>query len=239
MLKAILEGKAGRVELEDGNSQSWRDVFQRREDLLTAVFFGRFRYLSPNGEQQSLALLIGRTSAEVAGSIHRVDFWPKFPLAKRRHVEPDVVIECDNATILVEVKPPFGGDQFAQQWENEIRGLINDRYAEDDLLMQMKHIHFVGLGRNFAGWQDEAKNLEANFSNYSLRVHAKEWELIRDGIDAMLISEEGRDRAVYEDWMAAFSLFGMNKKLLLFTDMEQMPTVRDEWKMLFSDWKPL
>ena len=34
MLNAILEGKAGRITLNEGMRQSWRTVFQSYEDLL-------------------------------------------------------------------------------------------------------------------------------------------------------------------------------------------------------------
>lgn len=239
MLRAILEGKAGRVELEDGTSRSWREVFRKREDLLTAVFFGRLRYLSSEGEQKVLELLIGKNLTAVAGPIQKIDFWSKLPLKKRRHVEPDVVIECENATILIEVKPPFGGDQYAGQWKAEISSLIQDRYDEDNQPENMKKFHFVALGRNFSGWQAVARKLETDFEGYSLSVHAMEWEPVRKGIVDLLQQEEGRDIAVYEDWMEAFALFGMKKMLLPFTEMEQMPKVSNDWKTLFTDWKPL
>lgn len=239
MLKAILEGKAGRVEMEDGSLQSWREVFRKREDLLTAVFFGRFRYLSVEGQQKVLKLLIGQVLAIAAGQILEIDFWPKLPLENRRHVEPDVVIECDNATILIEVKPPFGGDQFAGQWKAEIRSLINDRSSDNARGESMKKIHFVALGRNFSGWQAIARKLETDFGNYSLSVHAMEWEKVRDPISKMLELENGHDRAIFDDWMQAFDLFGMKRKLLPFTEMENMPPVINEWQPLFADWRPL
>jgi hypothetical protein len=239
MLRAILEGKAGRVELEVGTSQSWREVFQKREDLLTAVFFGRLRYLSIEGEQSVLTLLIGKDLSLAAGPIHKIDFWSKLPLKNRRHVEPDIIIECENATILVEVKPPFGGEQYAGQWKAEINSLIQDRYAEEAHPEHMKNIHFVALGRNFIGWKAIARKLEADFGNYSLKVHAMEWDQIRDEIAIILKQEDGRDRAVYEDWMEAFALFGMRRKLLPFTEMNEMSTVLSEWRPLFADWRPL
>ena len=37
MLNAILEGKAGRITLNEGMRQSWQTVFQSYEDLLTAA----------------------------------------------------------------------------------------------------------------------------------------------------------------------------------------------------------
>jgi hypothetical protein len=42
MLHAILNGKARHVSLRNEvESQSWRSVFQRYKDLLTAAFWGR------------------------------------------------------------------------------------------------------------------------------------------------------------------------------------------------------
>ena len=47
MLNAIIYGKAGRMGWDgQKESLSWRQVFQTREDLLTATFFERFSYLS-------------------------------------------------------------------------------------------------------------------------------------------------------------------------------------------------
>jgi|GEM_PF-2814397 len=58
MLQAILHGKAGRIE-QDGESISWRDAFKRREDLLTAVFFGRVPHLSDDALGAVLRFLLG------------------------------------------------------------------------------------------------------------------------------------------------------------------------------------
>ena len=47
MLNAIIHSKAGRIELDhDEKSPSWRQLYKKREDLLTAAFFSRFTYLS-------------------------------------------------------------------------------------------------------------------------------------------------------------------------------------------------
>ncbi len=77
MLKAILEGKAGKASVEGiAEAQSWREIFRKREDLLTAVFFSRLRYLSEDGEQKVLALLVGSQLAQTLGCIHEIIYWP-------------------------------------------------------------------------------------------------------------------------------------------------------------------
>lgn len=37
MLKAVLHGKAGRIEQDDNESVSWRKLFKSHEDLMTAA----------------------------------------------------------------------------------------------------------------------------------------------------------------------------------------------------------
>ena len=127
MLAAILKGKAGRVSINNENPQSWREIFRQREDLLTAVFFSRIRYLSEEGERKVMGFLIGEESVKTLGAIKELVFWSKLTvknLEARSFVEPDVLIICENATILVEVKPPFGGMQYEKQWRNEIESLV-------------------------------------------------------------------------------------------------------------------
>lgn len=59
MLNAILEGKAGRITLNEEVPQSWRTVFQSYEDLLTAAIWGRINYLSPAAMEQFFSALLG------------------------------------------------------------------------------------------------------------------------------------------------------------------------------------
>lgn len=73
MLHAVLHGKAGRV-TADGEDQSWRELFRNREDLLTATFFGRLRYLSEEGEKKVLALLVGEKLADAFGPVREIIF---------------------------------------------------------------------------------------------------------------------------------------------------------------------
>ena len=56
MLAAVYRGKAGNITV-DGEKKSWRTLFSIHEDLLTAVFFGRFLYLSPEMRPKALAYI--------------------------------------------------------------------------------------------------------------------------------------------------------------------------------------
>lgn len=238
MFKAISKGKAGRIELENGSSVSWRELFRKREDLLTATFFGRFRYLSEEGEQKILAALLDVDAARQLGSVVEVEFWPKFDKAEKGHVEPDVLIKCENASILVEVKPPFGGDQYFGQWKREIAHATKEWAEEgqipDDGTWQL---HFLALGRNGSGWQVYAQQLEEKFSEWNLHVHTKEWLPLRDCIAELCEVAEGRDRTIYKDWLEAFQLFGISKRLLPFSELESLHVALDV-KSLFTGWEP-
>lgn len=151
MLHAILNGKARRVSLQNDESQSWRSVFQRYEDLLTAAFWGRISYLSEESLQSFLSSALDVNVSEW-GEFESLTFWPKydFPdliVGSVRHwindedefAEPNVVMNFTHATLLIEVKPPAGGQQYQQQWCKEIYAWKNS--GEDKAVL-----HFLALG---------------------------------------------------------------------------------------------
>lgn len=76
MLTAVLHGKAGRVEI-DGHMVSWRELFRKREDLLTGVLFGRLSYLTDDAHGQVLSLMLGSDIACTLGALEAIEFWPK------------------------------------------------------------------------------------------------------------------------------------------------------------------
>lgn len=234
MLKAILEGKSGRVSA-DGESDelSWRDVFRKREDLLTAVFFSRLRYLSSEGEQQVLALLVGREQAKKLGCITEIIFWPKLKgLENRKHVEPDLLVLFEHSLLLIEVKPPFGGLQYVDQWSAQIESLILQRDDEESEIEVPEKFHFLALGRNTAESYQAKGNLINSYSEGGLEtVHIHEWDDVCRGIHKLADGETGRDRVVYEDWIDAFSLFGLIEPMRPFADMFNLQSVMDfDWR---------
>lgn len=236
MLRAILQGKAGRIVSSEGN-HSWRDLFRHREDLLTSVFFSRIPYLSPDAIGGVMAALISQKHADELGAFHEMRFWPKLPTgAGRRFVEPDVLIEFENATILVEVKPPSGGGQRLAQWKAEIEALLlDDRQANET-----GALHFIALGRNAPEWKAWKTQLELDFSTSGLTVHAIEWQDVCAAVTALANTGTSGDRAVYSDWIEAFALYGLVKRARPFDEILGLGEgITDDWRTLYLDYPRL
>ena len=128
MLQAICHSKAGRVatadtSCPDAESISWRKLFRTREDLLTAMFFGRLAYLSDKTLNHVMALLLNAEAADELGCWQGIDYWPSLRRKSGQRVEPDVLMRFENALVLVEVKPPAGNDQSCAQWRRQLQAL--------------------------------------------------------------------------------------------------------------------
>lgn len=211
MLTAILHGKAGRAEL-NGQNVSWRDVFRKREDLLTSVFFGRLLYLSEEGQQAVLKLLVGDLSS-CLGLLLEVEFWPRLKGATdRRYVEPDVILHFAQHLILVEVKAPEGQQQLRQQWLSEIKAL---QERNDDA----KEIILLALGQNVPAWRSEAEALTAELEDLALRVVCREWHDLKWRLDELADRFETRDARVIHDWHEAFLLFSLPERIRPFGEL--------------------
>ena len=233
MLKAILEGKAGRVNVEEGSEDlSWRDVFRKREDLLTAVFFSRLRYLSLEGQREILSLLIDHEPL-LMGEINDVVFWPRLKgLEGHRHVEPDVILTFDDSLLLIEVKPPFGGEQKENQWHDEVGSLILQRDQDEPEIGVPEKLHFLALGRNVSDSQEAAERLKDSFSEEGLvSIQLREWSEVCKGVHGLASAAKGPDRVIYEDWIDAFALFGLIAPPLPFEDFKKLKNAT------YSDWK--
>ena len=213
MLTAVCSGKAGRVRIENGVLDfSWRDVFRRSEDLLTAVFFGRFQYLSDETLVRVLDLLLGDGVAKSLGSLQEVDFWPHLKGVKERSwVEPDVVLRFANADVIAEVKPPFGGEQKIAQWLLEIRAYVTE--CQSGSRTQPKTLHFLALGHNRHDVSHDFSDTYDTGARFNLVLHTCEWEPLVVSLNNLASDCERADAAVLADWHRAFELFGLKVHL--------------------------
>ncbi len=184
MLKAVLHGKARRVEQQDNSSVSWRQLFKTHEDLMTAAIFGRFSYLSAN--IQSRLLQTWLKCGDDFSDFKDIEFWPTYSLNSGNTnclVEPDLILRFEHCNIIVEVKPPAGGNQYFEQWQREIHSFLQ---AEGDI---EKPLYFLALGRiNKNDANNWAKllidtcndNAPSNSSSNLIKVAALKWQEIAD-----------------------------------------------------------
>ncbi|QDF76222.1 MULTISPECIES: hypothetical protein [Shewanella] len=147
MLKAILHGKAGRVDLNEGESVSWSSLFKAREDLLTSSVFERFAYLSCSLQDYLLTRCFENShgaTPDSFGEFEGITYWPRFTHeheAGSNQVEPDLIIHFDQCNIIVEVKPPAGGNQYFGQWKKEIESFLQSNSDHE------KALYFLAIGR--------------------------------------------------------------------------------------------
>jgi len=208
MLKAILQGKAGRINPPGQTSPvSWREVFKYREDLLTAVFFGRLRYLSPQTANSVMALLVGDNAAAELGDLQSLELWRQVDGTDGRvRVEPDVEIRFSNALVIVEVKPPFGGNQCIVQWRAQIRAIAEEMKNTDD---PTQNFHYVALGKNTFSASSYTPAYFGVTDIIEPTFHQVEWDRMAQALPTLHANATESDSAVLDDWAAAFVLFGM------------------------------
>ncbi|MCY1700813.1 hypothetical protein OVA10_22550 [Lelliottia sp. SL45] len=219
MLHAILNGKARRVSLLNDESHSWRSVFKRYEDLLTAAFWGRMSYLSHEAQHKILSSLLALDS-RVWGTLDTIQFWPRYALpdefdeslyaqitGEENFAEPDVVLTFKFAIIIIEVKPPAGGMQYQKQWFREIYAWKNtDENANG------KKLHFLALGNLPENYEILSKQLENHFGD--VKCHCIEWDQVR----MVLQHPEWEwptkaDKRISEDCLQALALYGIREPL--------------------------
>lgn len=220
MLKAVIHGKAGRVDIKgDGDNQSWRQIFKSYEDLLTAAVFTRWGYLS--GESQSHLVRNWFNITDDKGHdlslFEDIKFWPKYELdvEGRSFVEPDVLIEFKTCDLLIEVKPPNGGDQYLEQWKDEIAGYRS--------LGREKDLYFLAIGRvsteQFSQWHKEIM-CDSNPYKPTLMAGLK-WKPVAESIyelhkNSSVSRQDGR---ILSDMLDALGLYGVRGYEYAWSDL--------------------
>jgi hypothetical protein len=206
LLQAILNGKAGRIDVEgNGATISWKQLFQTREDLLTSAFFNRFAYLSPIIQHRILKYIFDGTGDFTC--FEGIDYWPKYDLPDhddRHFVEPDLLIKFKDFDILVEVKPPQGGYQYVDQWRAEIEGYFAQEH-------DVKEVYFLAIGRIESVSKKERDNILQD-DKYKLKgLAVLSWKSVAKNLYQLFHSDEplAQDKFILSDMLGALSLYGI------------------------------
>ena len=189
MLHAILNSKAGSVPLS--------------EDLLTASFFGRMRYLSDDMQRHLMHGLLGEAAPQLGG-LQDLAFWPTYRLqaGDQQRVTPDVVLRFSGGTVVVEVKHPLRGAQAPEQWTRELDGAVQAELEAP--------IHLLALGGNSPG---NAAGIDASRWPVQVQLHTREWpELARHIATLQERAELPSDQAVLADWLALLALYSLRPR---------------------------
>lgn len=212
MLKAILHGKAGRIEHDGQTSVRWASLFKAREDLLTSTVFERFAYLSESLQFQLLEFCFKDRVipfADLFGAFITIDYWPRYTFEEKGHtrqVEPDLIIRFEKANLIVEVKPPAGGDQYFTQWRREVGSFLQSEEGES------RPLYFLAIGRvddmSALKWESKLVN---EFDNL-ICVGAIKWQPIADCLVEKLLDSRlsKTDKRVLNDMLKALALYGLN-----------------------------
>jgi hypothetical protein len=227
MLKAVLHGKAGRIEQDDNESVSWRKLFKSHEDLMTAAVFGRFSYLSP--KVQNYLLQQWLNIKEDFSDFEHIEFWPTYQLndgEEERNVEPDLVLNFKKCNLIIEVKPPEGGDQYLGQWRREIKSFLQSKEGTD------KPLYFLAIGRvskkDAKTWANSLMkeftvgSEETSNNNYDedtdeeilgtlKNISALKWQPVADSVIALekLDIANIQDTRIIKDIIDAFELYNL------------------------------
>src|SRR5690606_17111416 len=131
-------------------------------------------------------LLTGSTNAKLAGGLRDIEFWPDLiGLEGRSRVQPDVLINLDNAAILIEVKPPKGPGQSFTQWYEQLNAFAAECRNEQREAPPL--VHYVALGRN-AQPQAEDPDDPLDFGEAAelldLTIHRLEWGQVVASVSA-------------------------------------------------------
>ncbi|PKX83631.1 hypothetical protein A0G02_08835 [Pectobacterium peruviense] len=233
MLQAIMQGKAGRVEIEGKAAESWRDVFKKREDLLTAAFWTRIGYLSEESRSLFIREFLGLSESEL-GEYRKVNFWPRYSLnmagVDQKSVEPDVIMEFEKADILIEVKPPSGGGQYHDQWQREIIAYHQDERKKEQLF-------FIALG-NIPKSLGEFNSSLINEYRENTKVIQREWHNAKNVLLSLKVGGT-HEQHIIRDCLSALSLYGIRVALPEYKKLSQFITefpLHEGTKSIFSSF---
>jgi hypothetical protein len=242
MLRAMSGGKAGRIRIEGTEYKiSWRKVFKEDEDPLTAAVFSRLSYLPSDMAWRILcrnACPMGDLRVSL-GELDEILFWPRQNAESlgRGYVEPDVILNFEHGTVLVEVKKSDSNLQKPEQWAEELAA-----YAGGPELNIGLPVYFLAIGgieclneRTLVQRVCEAKQI-AKKKNLTL---PHQWVAVgcslqglRTSVEIELESSittpERGVRQIFRDILLAFDLYGLRS----ISWLAELPSDLSGWPRL-------
>lgn len=212
MLKAILHGKAGRIE-NNLSSQSWRELFRQREDLLTSAFFCRLQYLDEERQRRLLCELIGQELAR--SKFQTVEYWPRYEYDDRA-VEPDLILGFKDFNVIVEVKSPHAMHSV-EQWKREAEAVARSVELEEDW-------YLLPLGGSMSTTEIlETKQLAITNGDTTVCVlPLVTWHQILKKVDCMRGADASQN-PILDDLVEIFRLYGLVTFSLTWDDLAELP----------------
>ena len=177
MLQALLHSKL--------TSEERIAISANKEDSCTSSVFGLLQYLPDDLLLDILKQSCGNLASfpNDIGAIQHMLFWEKFSSyhisnINQKYVEPDVIIEAENYSIVIEAKKYDGfSQQYEKQWKQEI--LVVEDWHEQE--RNEKGIIFIAIGGT-----DYSRDKEALVGDKSYPIHVASWIGLSDAIIKVL-----------------------------------------------------
>ncbi|HZR61567.1 MAG TPA: hypothetical protein VFA80_11535 [Xanthobacteraceae bacterium] len=239
MFRAIVSGKGHAIDTDMRAADTWRSLFRRSEDLLSAVVLTRLSYLDDLLLWRLLQktfrpdLLPDSNSVRLEG----FTFWPRWSEASERlgqNVEPDAVFEfsLDNPSdrIVLVLEAKLGGSQTARQWALEWMAY------QDEADHATERVFIAGLVGFSAGRLSvQLRDLTADANEIisrigdppELRALGADWSDLASSIAEASITSTPADQRILKDLGEALALHG-------YRHVESLATLRKDAKHLLN-----
>lgn len=154
-------------------------------------------------------------------NFEHIEFWPTYQLndgQEERNVEPDLVLNFKSCNLIIEVKPPAGGDQYLNQWRREIKSFLQSEEGTD------KPLYFLAIGRvsnkDADTWsrrlmsefnESYTDNTDEDQSGTLKKISALKWQPVADSVIALekLEITNNQDIRIIKDIIDAFELYNL------------------------------
>lgn len=233
MLNAVIAGKKRGSGLEGVRLKLGQA--EGAEDVLTASVFERLSYLPDHLFGATLTKLLGLPF----GAIEDINFWPSWYLPDGRRVEPDVVINDGQQSLLVEAKRhDYSRQQYAEQLAAELQaGWAEGKFAENCILLTLGGLTDLSLNTHEELYRNIIKALPPG-NLYPFKLACCSWQrlfcILEDELQQQF--DPGIQRML-SDISDCYSWHGLRTHRMLWLNalkpahLTANPAAFDQWKL--------